>query len=208
MAWSSFESITSVNLDPKQGSCRIPIGFLPAHTDGDTFHSTQAGQIGMQPCLAPFSIVQHQRHCWSSSRERLTIPLITLHCIEYESSWKWFYSPYPIISYFPKPLATRSDFHVSWGTWLIQVTLQITWVALRIMKTCMHPILSPQTQSRFILCNASLSYCCTFHSFSQSFGNQKLKRHIHATVGPFIQCFACFAVKWILIVNLDNVRSV
>ena len=28
------------------------------------------------------------------------------------------------------------------------------------------------------------------------------------TVGPFIQCIACFAVKWILIVNLDNVRSV
>ena len=146
MAWSSFESITSVNLDPKQGSCRIPIGFLPAHTDGDTFHWTQPGQIGMQPCLAPFSIVQHQRHCWSSSRERLTIPLITLHCIEYESSWKWFYSPYPIIFYFPKPLATKSDFHAGWGTWLIQVALQITWVALRIMQTCMHPILSPPTQ--------------------------------------------------------------
>ena len=27
------------------------------------------------------------------------------------------------------------------------------------------------------------------------------------TIGPFIQCFACFAVKWILIFNLDNVRS-
>ena len=150
----------------------------------------------MQPCLAPFSVVQHQRHCWSSSRERLTIPLITLQCIEYESSWKWFHSPYPIIFYFPKPLATRSDFHVGWGTWLIQVTLQITWVALRIMQTCMHPILSPHGPHRESLYSVQrliviLLYIPLIESNLLEIKNWKDTFMPVAIVGPFIQCMHC-----------------